>query len=43
LAVREVQPVPARAAIKTAVAMIRTGRMVIPPQELRPCEPRTAA
>jgi hypothetical protein len=30
-AVREVQPVPARAAIKTAVAMIRTGRMVIPP------------
>jgi hypothetical protein len=30
-ALREVQPVTARAAMKTAVAMIRTGRMVIPP------------
>ena len=29
-AVREVQPVTARAARKTAVAMIRTGRMVTP-------------
>jgi hypothetical protein len=30
-ALREVQPVTARAAMKTAVVMIRTGRMVIPP------------
>jgi hypothetical protein len=30
-ALRDVQPVMARAAMKTAVAMIRTGRMVIPP------------
>jgi hypothetical protein len=30
-AVREVQPVPARAAMKTAMVMIRSGRMVIPP------------
>jgi hypothetical protein len=29
-AVREVQPVLARAAMKTVVAMIRTGRMVTP-------------
>jgi hypothetical protein len=28
--VREVQPVLARAAMKTVVAMIRTGRMVTP-------------
>jgi hypothetical protein len=42
-AVREVQPVPARAAMKTAVTMIRTGRMVIPPNSYDPCEPRTAA
>jgi hypothetical protein len=38
-AVREVQPVPARAAIKTAVAMIRTGRMVIPPNGYDPMSP----
>jgi hypothetical protein len=30
-ALREAQPVMARAATMTAVAMIRTGRMVIPP------------
>jgi hypothetical protein len=35
-AVREVQPVMAKAAMKRAVAMIRTGRMVISPQQLRP-------
>jgi hypothetical protein len=33
--VREVQPVTAKAATKTAVAMIWTGRMVTP-QQLRP-------
>jgi hypothetical protein len=41
-AVRDVQPVPARAAMKTAVAMIRTGRMVIPPNSYAH-EPRTPA
>jgi hypothetical protein len=30
-ALREVQPVPARAATKMMVARIRTGRMAIPP------------
>jgi hypothetical protein len=39
-AVREVQPVPARAAMKRAVAMIRTGRMVIPPNSYDPVSPR---
>jgi hypothetical protein len=34
--VREVQPVTARAATKTAVAMIRTGRMVTPPDNHGP-------
>jgi hypothetical protein len=40
-ALRDVQPVMARAAMTTAVAMIRTGRMVIPPKQVRPGEPRT--
>jgi hypothetical protein len=35
-ALREVQPVMARAAMKTAVAMIRPGRMVIPPNSYDP-------
>jgi len=30
-ALRDVQPATAKAAMTTAVAMIRTGRMVIPP------------
>jgi hypothetical protein len=37
-----VQPVPARAATKTVVAMIRTGRMVTPPTN-HDLVPRTAA
>jgi hypothetical protein len=41
-ALREVQLVMARAATMTAVAMIRTGRTVIPLQ-LRPFGPGTAA
>jgi hypothetical protein len=36
--VREVQPVTAKATTKTAVAMMRTGRMVTP-QQRRRCEP----
>jgi hypothetical protein len=42
-ALREAQPVTVRAATTTAVAMIRTGRMAIPPKQLRPDGPRTAA
>jgi hypothetical protein len=42
-ALREAQPVMARAATMTAVAMIRTGRMAISPKQLRPDGPRTAA
>jgi hypothetical protein len=38
-ALREVQPVTARAAMTTAVAMIRTGRMVIPPNSYDPVSP----
>jgi hypothetical protein len=39
-ALRDAQPVTARAAMKTAVAMIRTGRMVIPPNSYDPVSPR---
>jgi hypothetical protein len=39
LAVRELQPVTARAATTAAVAMIRTGRMVIPPNSYDPVSP----
>jgi hypothetical protein len=42
-AVREVQPVAVRVAMKTAVAMIRTGRMVTSPKPAWPCASRTAA
>jgi hypothetical protein len=38
-ALRDAQPVMARAARKTAVAMIRTGRMVIPPNSYDPVSP----
>jgi hypothetical protein len=38
-ALRDVQPVMARAATTTAVAMIRTGRMVIPPNSYDPSGP----
>jgi hypothetical protein len=38
-ALREAQPVMARAATKTAVAMIRPGRMVIPPNGYDPVSP----
>jgi hypothetical protein len=38
-AVRDVQPVPAKTAMKTAVAMSRTGRMVIPPTATTPVSP----
>jgi hypothetical protein len=38
-ALREVQPVTARAAMKTAVAMIRTGRMMTSPNEHDPVRP----
>jgi hypothetical protein len=36
---RDVQPVMARAAMTAAVAMIRTGRMVIPPNSYDPVSP----
>jgi hypothetical protein len=38
-ALRDAQPVTARAAMKMAVAMIRTGRMVIPPNSYDPVSP----
>jgi hypothetical protein len=38
-ALREVQPVTAKAAMTTAVVMIRTGRMVIPPNSYDPVSP----
>jgi hypothetical protein len=38
-ALREAQPVMARAATMTAVAMMRTGRMVIPPNSYDPVSP----
>jgi hypothetical protein len=38
-ALREAQPVMARATTTTAVAMIRTGRMVIPPNSYDPWSP----
>jgi hypothetical protein len=38
-ALRDAQPVTARAATMTAVAMIRTGRMVIPPNSYDPVSP----
>jgi hypothetical protein len=38
-ALRDVQPVMARAAMKTAVVMIRPGRMVIPPNSYDPVSP----
>jgi hypothetical protein len=38
-ALRDVQPAMARAARMTAVAMIRTGRMVIPPNSYDPVSP----
>jgi hypothetical protein len=41
-AVREVQPLTARAATTAAVAMIRTGRMVTPPNKHDLCVQRAA-
>jgi hypothetical protein len=38
-ALRDAQPVTARAAMKMAVAMIRPGRMVIPPNGYDPVSP----
>src|SRR5215211_7666691 len=38
-ALREAQPVTAKAAMRTAVAILRTGRMVIPPNNYDPVSP----
>jgi len=40
-ALRDAQPVTARAAMTTAVVMIRTDRMAIPPNSYDPVSPRT--